>query len=68
MTRRRRHLRLAGDEQGLGDERPDDARLARARDIQPLQGEDDSDGIRRVAVGDLPQDLALVHADGADAP
>ncbi len=65
---RRRRLRLARDEERLCDQRPDDAGLARARDGEPLQRGVVADVIRGVAVRDLPQDLALVQADCADAP
>src|SRR5260221_5290369 len=66
MTRRR-HLRLAGDHQRLGDERPDDAGLAGARDIQALERRMITNVVRRVAVRDLPEDFSLIQTDRRDA-
>src|SRR5262245_41097959 len=59
--------RFASDEQRLGDERTDDAVLTRARNRHPLQRRMIPNVVRRVAVRDLPEDLALVEADRTDA-
>src|SRR5215470_6945568 len=59
--------RFAGDQQRLGHERADDPVLAGAWNRHTFQRSVIPDVIRRVAVRDLPEDLALVETDRADA-
>src|SRR5262245_63035499 len=59
--------RFAGDQQRLGHERADDPVLSGAWNRHTFQRGVITDVIRRVAVRDLPEDLALVETDGADA-
>src|SRR6266851_1954750 len=65
---RRRHLCLARDDQRPGDHRPDDASLARAGNVEALERRVVPDVVGRIAVRNLPDDLALVQIDRADAP
>jgi hypothetical protein len=51
--------RFARDQQRLGHERADDPVLTGARNRHPFQRGMISDVVRRVAVRDLPEDLAL---------
>ncbi len=67
MAGRARHLRLAGHEQRLRHQRADDAGLSGSRNLQPFQRRVVADVVRRVAVRDLPQDLAAIEADRRDA-
>src|SRR5262245_50711072 len=62
-----RDLRLARNHEALRDERADDARLTRAWNVDPFERRVVPDVVGRVAVRDLPDDLAFVEADGADA-
>ena len=63
----RRNLRLSGDHERLRDQRADDAGLAGARDVDPFERRVIPDVVGRVAVRDLPDDLAFIQAEGADA-
>ena len=58
---------FAGKQQRPGHQNPGARRTAGSRDVQALEGGTVPDGGRRVAIRDLPGDLALVHVVGRDA-
>src|SRR5215510_31283 len=62
-----RDLRLAGNHERLGHQRADDAGLTGPRDLDAFEGRVIPDVVGRVAVRDLPDDLAFIQAEGSYA-
>ena len=62
-----RRQRIADDHQRLRDQRADRARLTGARNRQSFQRRMIADAVGRLAVRDLPDDLAAIEIDRGDA-